>query len=88
MYFVWVLGFVWYMFFEALVLGIKGFPQNIFLLPKDISKVSFALNNGGMMFGMNMIYLAWGYIMVASFLNYSNYVPEDFFDSMTRIQKK
>lgn len=79
MYFVWVFGFVWYLLFMALNIGIKAFPQNIFLLPKDISGFSFSINHGGMLFGMNLIYLAWGYIMVVSFLKYSIYVPKDFF---------
>ena len=41
--------------------------------------MSYTINHGGMMFGMNMMYLSWGYIMVVSFLKYSNYVPDDFF---------
>ena len=84
MYFVFVLGFVWYVLFLALFLGLNGYPQNIFLLPKDISDWSYAINHGGMMFGLNMIYLAWGYIMVVSFLNYSAYIPADFFSPIFR----
>ena len=37
-----------------------------------------------MMFGLNMIYLALGYIMVVSFLNYSSYIPADFFSPIFR----
>lgn len=84
MYFVWVFGFVWYILFQALAISINWYPQNIFLLPKDIADWSFAINHGGMMFGLNMIYLAWGYIMVVSFLNYSSYIPADFFSPIFR----
>ena len=73
MYFVWVIGFIWYILFVALNVGLRSYPQNIFQLPKDLADWTYSINHGGMMFGMNMIYLAWGYIMVVSFLNYTNY---------------
>lgn len=31
-----------------------------------------------------MMYFAWGYILATSFLNYSNYIPLDFFSPIVR----
>ncbi len=31
-----------------------------------------------------MMYFAWGYIVVVSFLNYSNYIPDNFFDPIEK----
>ena len=79
MYFVYVLGFSWYILYVSASLGIKLFPENVWKLPEDLSNWTYMLIHGGMMFGMNMIYLAYGYIITVNFLNFSNYLPADFF---------
>lgn len=79
MYFVWVIGFVWSILYVSLEVGIKTFPQNIWLIPKDMLSWTYTINQGGAIFGLNMMYFAWGYIVVVSFLNYSNYIPDNFF---------
>jgi hypothetical protein len=85
MHFIWVVGFIWSISYVSLYIGLKTFPQNIWLIPKDIMSWTYTLNHGGETFGLNMMYFAWGYIITVSFLNYSNYIPLDFF---TSIEKK
>ena len=84
MYFVWVIGFVWSIFYVSLEVGIKTFPQNIWLIPKEMLSWPYTINQGGAIFGLNMMYFAWGYIVVVSFLNYSNYIPDNFFDPIEK----
>jgi hypothetical protein len=79
MYFVYVVGFAWYILFDALYLGVKIFPENVWRFPEDIAHWTYLINHGGQLFGMNMIYLAYGYIIAVNFLNFSNYLPADFF---------
>jgi hypothetical protein len=84
MYFVWVIGFIWSIIYVSLYIGLKTFPQNIWLIPKDLLSWTYTLNHGGETFGLNMMYFAWGYIIAASFLNYSNYIPIDFFSPIEK----
>ena len=39
------------------------------------------------MFGLNLMYLAWGYITAVNFLSFSNYIPSDFFTPIQNIFK-
>jgi hypothetical protein len=87
MYFVWVIGFIWSILYVSLQVGIKTFPQNIWLIPKDMLTWTYTFNQGGAIFGLNMMYFAWGYIVVVSFLNYSNYIPDNFFDPIEKIEE-
>jgi len=54
------------------------------MIPKDLLNWTYTFNHGGLTFGINMMYFAWGYIIAASFLNYSNYTPENFFESIKK----
>ena len=53
-------------------------------IPKMLMSWTYTVNHGGQTFGINMMYFAWGYIIAVSFLKYSNYVSEDFFDPIIR----
>jgi hypothetical protein len=84
MYFVWVIGFIWSILYVSLFIGVKTFPQNVWLIPKDLVSWTYTVNQGGETFGLNMMYFAYGYIIAASFLNYSNYIPLDFFNPIEK----
>jgi hypothetical protein len=88
MYFVWCAGFGWNILFVTVYLVVKTYPQNVWMLPRKLAHWTYAINHGGQMFGINMIYLAWGYIIAVNFLNFSNYIPEGFFESRLRPMKK
>jgi hypothetical protein len=70
MYFIWIVGFIWLICFQTLELGIRLFPQNIWTLPDDLTHWTYAIFHGGQLFGFNMVYYAWGYIIAVSLLNY------------------
>lgn len=82
MYFVWCVGFIWNIMFVACYVGIQSFPQNIWVLPQVIARWPYIFVHGGMMFGVNMMFLAWGYITAVNFLNFSNFIPKDFFEPL------
>ena len=82
MYAVWVIGFVWFALFLAFHVGLQSFPSNIDMLPKDIMSWTYIVVHAGQLFGINLMYLAWGYITAVNLLNFSNYLPADFFSSI------
>lgn len=88
MYAVWVMGFCWFILFSAVYVGLKSYPQNIWMLPNDLTHWVYVVTHGGQLFGMNMIYLAWGYILAVNFLSFSNYLPDDFFSPLNIGSKK
>jgi hypothetical protein len=83
MYAVWVLGFCWNVLFVSVYVGIKTYPLNVWMLPRDLTHWMYTITHGGQMFGINMIFLAWGYIITVNFLGFSNYLPYDFFSPLT-----
>jgi hypothetical protein len=88
MYAVWVIGFCWNVLFVSVYLGLKAYPQNIWMIPKDLTHWFYGVTHGGQLFGLNMIYLAWGYILAVNFLTYSNYIPIDFFKPLSIARKE
>jgi hypothetical protein len=64
----------------------------VWVLPQLLARWPFVLVHGGMLFGVNMMFLAWGYITAVNFLNFSNFIPKDFFEplfkSLTFLKKK
>jgi hypothetical protein len=83
MYAVWVFGFSWFALYVSCQVGLHSFPLNIYQLPVDMAHWTYSIVHGGQMFGLNLMYLAWGYITAVSFLNFSNYLPADFFSSLS-----
>ena len=79
MYFIGVVGFTWTIMFGSCFMGTKMFPQNIWMLPQDVTNWTYVFFHGGQIFGLNMIYFSGGYILAVNFLNFSNYLPADFF---------
>jgi len=83
MYAVWVFGFGWFALYVSCQIGLHSFPMNFFQLPVDMTDWTYSIVHGGQMFGLNLMYLAWGYITAVNFLNFSNYLPADLFSSLT-----
>lgn len=79
MYFVMFVGFTWYVLFSATYLGILSFPKNIFKLPEQIgTDPIYLLAHGGLVYGLNGVFLAWGYLGGVKLLSYQNFFPKEF----------
>ncbi|CDW84312.1 UNKNOWN [Stylonychia lemnae] len=80
LYLILAYGILWYTFFSSTMLGILMFPKNFQQISIEISGGMYLLFHGGQLFGMNMIFLASGYIIVISLFESSTFRPSRFQD--------
>eukprot|EP00347_Sterkiella_histriomuscorum_P019162 403342707 len=75
MYLLMSIGICWYIFYSATILAIKLYPRNFETLKSELSTMAYTINHGGQLFGLNLIFLAFGYLSITSSFEFTTFRP-------------
>jgi hypothetical protein len=70
-----VIGIIWFILYNTTTMGMTLFPKNYMQMYIELNTMSYTVIHGGLIFGMNMIFLAVGYITVISLYETSTFRP-------------